>query len=148
MHSIIGAAFVVIQERITAIVDLVFRINGLRGKTKLEKKHILQIGQDYICNNCQITKIRAIDAIANYFKHHEQWKPDWSNYGIPTEDTIRTVREIGLQPSCKSNLDTAISKLDIADLSELACVVESWREKVCYSLSVPSEAPSSSISSE
>lgn len=82
-EQLLGSVFLLCQERITTIVS-----NALRCRTNFErvglnvslikrnKKKFIRIralGE----SNAEISRIEAMNAVANYFKHRSEWPHDW-----------------------------------------------------------------------
>lgn len=94
--------------------------------------------------NCDFTEVEAINAVANYWKHVDEWSLDcvevegdevawrWQGY----EKTVRIVTALGMQPGSTGNLRTAAEALGInivSDLGPLRTKVGRWASDVTRS---------------
>jgi hypothetical protein len=75
-EPLLGLGFVAFQTYALGTVEDLIRIRASRGKSKVTKKG----GFKHDCYSCDpiavkggVTRIQLISAIANYFKHHDEW---------------------------------------------------------------------------
>lgn len=138
MEGLVGTAFVVAQTHITGIVSSIVRLheysaahgtqlttsNGKKaGVVQLESAHVAASG---------FTRIQVIDALANYFKHSDEWKLPWSNLAGQSLKTAEVIIAIGGEENCTGNLRRGLKILGIdKDLLDLLHrEVASWGERI------------------
>ncbi len=89
-NSLMGMAFITAQIYITGTVSDVKKItkSSIVSKSNLLKDFSVQLPDS------EITEIELCDAMANYFKHHDEWSFDWSltNQNKLTIGVLRSVR--------------------------------------------------------
>lgn len=128
-ESLLGIAFVVAQ---TYIAGTVSDANKLMGSgSKLTKERLLKDFGDKLAGSA-VTKMELCDAIANYFKHHDEWN-SWSATGRH-QKTVSILHAAGIEanndfPCCKA-ADRLWSNNDGSDLEPLLSLISSWRETV------------------
>ena len=140
-EALIGTALIVYQMYITKIVSKVIKSNNYyqtkmpRKNIKListKKSDIMRYGNDLIPET-NITKIEAINALANYFKHHSEWKVDWSHPTKRSKETMKMLRELGATPCSTGNLRRGIEKIGIEEYDQIVSIIEilnKWRCKI------------------
>ena len=79
-----------------------------------------------------LSEVVLVDAVANYFKHHYEWPPDWSATDRHQRQTIEVVRRLGLSPGASENLYTAVRGLGFttSELHRLGENLHVWRERL------------------
>ncbi len=83
MESLVGIAFVTIQTYISGAVSDANKIAAPKyhfGKDQLLKEFGKELREKHVTN------VEVCDAVANYFKHHDEWR-SWE----PTERNRRTL---------------------------------------------------------
>ena len=92
-ESLLGIAFVTAQ---TYIAGMVSDANALIGPdSKVTKERLLKDYSDRVPEST-VTKMELCDALANYFKHHDEWN-GWSVTGR-NQKTISILRAAGIDP--------------------------------------------------
>jgi hypothetical protein len=138
IEGLLGAAYVVCQTRITAIAQ-----SALRCRARIvaddpvfvafgDRAHeVRRSGPRF---DVQWSKIELLWALANYFKHRDEWSSDsWTNPQGSAAQTIRVILSAGLKPSSNGNLRTgvnALGSLDYADTSVLQTVIREWADQI------------------
>jgi hypothetical protein len=129
IENLFGIAFVTAQ---TYIVRTVSDANQLlRGSGKFTKEQLLK---DYSSRlgESAITNMELCDAIANYFKHHDEWV-DWA-ITSRNQKTISVLHAAGIQEwdefPCRKAADVLWSANDGPDLEPLLILILNWREAV------------------
>jgi len=81
-----------------------------------------------------VTKVRVIDAFANYFKHHEEWPAvDWSALPPREKATADVITAAGAEQRSSRNFRAGAKALGNANLDNLVAFAEAvieWRENV------------------
>jgi hypothetical protein len=75
---LLGAAFVLSQTTITQVIALARRIHRLMDEPdwlRVGKVELMRIGSE-VHTATQRPVIEIVDAVANYFKHREEWPDD------------------------------------------------------------------------
>jgi hypothetical protein len=143
VENILGAAFVVAQARITAIVSEAIGLSKELDPASLgklpfanpgvTKASLVSFGAPVVG---AVAAVAAIDAVANYFKHREEWPAGWA---VPPKSqaasTIATITQLGLAAGSTGNLRTAASALGWpndrpGDLGWVEDAIEAWGSAV------------------
>jgi len=125
-ENILGIAFVTAQTYITGTLS---DVNDIANNGKKVNKDQLLKGYSDKLENSDMTKIELCDAIANYFKHHDEWA-NWS----PTERNRKTISVLiaaGIKETDEYPCDKAASLLwsnNDEDLEPLLDLLTKWRE--------------------
>jgi len=131
VEHLIGSALVLAQATITQAVSLTKRMHEEAGKPNWIpslRAEILKTAAP--CHaGTGLSKIVVVDAAANYYKHHSEWKDnDWA--GPPYSNrTITVVAQLGLGPKGYHQLDGAIRELEVFPdgMEGRADLVVRWR---------------------
>jgi hypothetical protein len=115
VDHIIGVGFVTCQRYITSTCNY----------WKCDKKLALDIGP-VITNG--ITYASAVNAAANYWKHHVEW--DGSSSRKDSERIIATLTNIGVNFEHSLVTGNALWKMNMERLSELLPFLTQWRRAV------------------
>lgn len=124
-----GITFVMAQTYITGTVS---DANQLRGAgDRLTKEQLIKAYSDRLGGSVA-TKIELCDAMANYFKHHDEWG-NWSTTGR-NQKTVSILQAAGIQatdefPCCKA-ANLLWPNNDGSDLQPLLSLITSWREAI------------------
>ena len=127
-ENMFGIAFVMAQTYITGTISDVNEIAN--EETKVNKDELLKEYQDNV-DGLEITKVELCDAIANYFKHHDEWE-NWS----PTarnRKTISILNTVGINRTDAYPCDKAANLMwpnNAEDLEPLLELLTEWREVV------------------
>jgi hypothetical protein len=144
VDQLLGIAFVATQGVITGVRSAVARLSdscnrhlGLKLSFTTDKRSLYRFAPDV---REGITEIEAIDAVANYWKHNEEWEVEWDDGGLArwkhsgqNKRTIEIVKCLGVQPLATRNLGVAAENLGVKqqyDLSPLRIKVTSWAGRV------------------
>jgi hypothetical protein len=128
VDALLGIAFVTAQTYITGTVsDLNLGPEIVR---KSRKEQLLKNYCDYL-PGLTLTKLELVDAMANYFKHHDEW-PDWSASG-PHQRTVTVLRSVGIDENdhclCVEAANILLQHEDW-NLTELLQLLSTWRKAV------------------
>lgn len=141
IEGLLGTAYVLCQTYITKIVsDVIFlhryhnRSNPpSRLKTTSDfKDSILSFGSKVI-PDVGYTEVQVIDAFANYFKHRDEWPPDWDKLDKRSAKTAEVIMSIGASSGCTGNLRRASEVLGNQMFKEtliFSDVVNNWCKKL------------------
>jgi len=128
-ESLLGIAFVMAQAYITGTVSDANKLMGSGGK--LTKEQLLNKHGDGLAGST-VTKMELCDAIANYFKHHDEWN-SWSAIGRHKK-TVSILRAAGIEENddfpCRKAVEILWSNNDYSDLKPLLSLISSWRKAV------------------
>lgn len=116
-----GAILVACQAYAVGTVTDLNDFRALQGLPKLKKMELYRRNMGGA--NSNPTLVEFINALANYFKHHEEWD-FW-----PENDTAKTLGHFGIDENTKSPLATGIRILlgDSTDLRGVCEILEDWR---------------------
>ncbi len=88
-EDFLGIAFITTQLYITGIVSDLNKYS--KGSQSLNKWELLKNFSKTIPET-EVTEMELCDAMANYFKHHDEWK--WFDWSSPTPAQKRTVEKL------------------------------------------------------
>jgi hypothetical protein len=124
-----GIAFVTAQTYITGTVADANLL--MKGKKDFQKHQLLKSFSKKI-EGANLTQLQLCNAIANYFKHHDEWE-NWEPKGQKKWD-ISVLSEVGINQSSSFPCYLAATKLwaeeDIEDLNNLLNILVEWREQI------------------
>jgi hypothetical protein len=127
IEDLLGIAFVTAQSYITGTVSDIPKLTEL--KSRPTKRELLQSFADKL-PEYGITTLELCDAIANYWKHHEEWE-GWS-VTDRNKRTIDTLNVVGIGEQdyfpCNSTANILWPK-GASDLEELIDLLSSWRQQ-------------------
>jgi len=137
IESLLGAAYLVCQTQITTItsrsLQVLDRIEADKRKCKLPAKayeiHRFQRSPNVIQ---RLTKVEGLWALANYFKHREEWRGiEWSDSKLneQTKRTIEKLKIMGLEQRSTGNLRAGAMWLgneDFYNLDVFHSIIEKW----------------------
>jgi hypothetical protein len=115
-----GAAFVACQAYAVGVVSDINDIRSSAGKEKVSK---LSLYKQNPAVNSGTSSIEFINALANYFKHNEEWST-W-----PENETTKALKYFGLTESTEFPLKSGAEILTGHDSElRLMCeILEDWR---------------------
>lgn len=129
IESLLGIGLVVAQTYIAGTVADANRI--IKPPKRLSKETLLKLYSDNVPNT-NVTQLELCDAMANYFKHHDEWS-DWSAAGRH-QKTIAVLRAVGIEQFGGIPFDTAMAVLwpgyKGLSLDPLVELLVNWRAKV------------------
>lgn len=83
VESLLGCSFVAAQAYITYVVSHIKALHRTAKKNKIslssasDSKRNIMTTSSPIVGTTTITSVEAINALANYYKHNDEWKSDW-----------------------------------------------------------------------
>jgi hypothetical protein len=81
--------------------------------------------------DARYSKVEVVNALANYFKHQDEWLGSWDQLQGPARQTAEIIRSIGAEEYSTGNLRTGARWLGVADdIRLLSHVVGQWRSKI------------------
>jgi hypothetical protein len=126
-ENLLGIAFVTAQTYIAGTVSDVNQfakaVNNMT-KDQLVKSHSEKIAEK------PITKLELCDALANYYKHHDEWE-SWSAIGRQ-QKTVATLQAAGIKESDSYPCIKAAEMLwlNTQSLESLLSLISNWREAI------------------
>jgi hypothetical protein len=140
LENLLGAAYVVCQTQITAVTARALAVRKCRlgdGKAFTafgEGKADVRALGDALPFPATATKVELVWALANYFKHREEWdKLEWSALDKQSRRTAEVLEQVQLASATTGNLRRGFSALhsnSYAELESLAAIVDAWSAKV------------------
>jgi hypothetical protein len=128
-ESLLGIAFVTAQAYIARTVSDANKLMGPGSKPT--KERLLKDYGDMLAGSA-VTRMELCDAIANYFKHHDEWS-SWSAPGLH-QKTVSILHAAGIEENndfpCRKTADILWSNNDGSDLEPLLLLISSWRKAV------------------
>jgi hypothetical protein len=111
MEVLTGAAFVAAQALINATVKLLLDIRAEGAEfLPASRRELLRLENEVVAasefrNAGTVPIIVGIDALANYFKHGDEWPEDWTKVvGSSAKGTVQVVLALGLRSGGIDNL--------------------------------------------
>ena len=138
IENILGAALVVCQTQITAVTCRAMRLTSFgnypkRSFSAFSNERGIRALSTPLSTASDLPAVEAIWALANYFKHRDEWGEDWEKLSGRPKQTAKVVQMIGLAPGCTCNLQrgaTALGNTTLANLEVFADLVDDWALKV------------------
>lgn len=138
IESLLGTTYVLCQAQITAVTHAALRARKQALSDRLpfsafgDKSHDPRsLGDQF---DAQYSKIEVLWALANYFKHREEWNRSiWDNPTGPAEFTVPVLLAARLQKSSTGNLRTGAEALGNPDYSNMTVfedIVRRWADEV------------------
>jgi hypothetical protein len=129
IENLLGLCFVICQVFITDVVSVCYGIRLLAEGEPPKKKDLLATCSTRVSGTAY-TQVQAIDGLANYFKHRDEWPSgEWPCKG-PAKCTTRIVRALGIQPestrSFRTGFEAVVGDGAYSDVARLGEVVENW----------------------
>jgi hypothetical protein len=126
--GLFGIAFVTAQTYITGVVSDANKV--AKSGIQFKKDQLLRDYGDYL-PKLTVTKLEFCDAMANYFKHHDEWA-NWSGTGH-SQKTITILRTVGIREDdnhpCVGAANVLLPK-DDWNLAPLLQILARWRKLV------------------
>jgi hypothetical protein len=132
-EDLLGVAFVAAQAELTAVRTAIQRV-----LPSTSDSYALFRRASATVPSTTFTYVQAINHIANYWKHHDEWPvkmvPQGDFEALDWDEkketrTIREVRALGMARGASDNIQTALNTLgiaDAADLSQLRAWISEW----------------------
>jgi hypothetical protein len=113
LENVLGFCFVICQvyldrvgQRLEIIGKRACQAHVDLGMIPRTKWAALDCGE--LLRTCKsITQVRAINNLANYFKHRAQWDKEWKNLSKDQMRTVDTLKALGCKPRSCSNFRKA-----------------------------------------
>jgi hypothetical protein len=127
---LVGASFVTGQAMINRTVRLLERMRENGAVTIPEGKRRLLEFESELCDGIGV--IQGINDLANFFKHHDEWEPDWTG-PRNAANTVAAVRILRLSPQNPDNLFIGAGALGLGSggglATRIADRVGDWRKR-------------------
>lgn len=125
-EALLGIAFIMAQTYVGGTVSDANQIAG--SKVKFTKEQLLKEYSKKLPETT-ITELQLIDAIANYFKHHDEGS-NWSVKGR-SQKTLTILRAAGIDEfyPCLKAADL-LCPGDVPDVGQLLLIIKDWRKLV------------------
>jgi hypothetical protein len=116
LESLVGTAFVVAQTHITGIVSAIIRLHEAnRSQLTIcdgKRPGILHLASPQVATS-GFNRIEVIEALANYFKHGDEWTAPWSALKGRSASTVKVILAIGCKANGTGNLCHGLKVLGI-----------------------------------
>jgi len=153
IEDFLGVAFVVSQSAYIAAVvtrlKVLHQLASVRNKIKLtttdaSKRNMLGYGFQPGPKE-SFSPIEIVDAFANYYKHGDEWGPDWSILDGQQQRTACIIQSVGAYQSSTKNLRTGAEHFGnpaYSNVGTLVRVLSPWRKALVrkYSEEIMSKA--------
>lgn len=126
----LGIAYITLQTRISYVVSRAIGVcESLSQSTPAGD--LMALGK----TTKGFSQIEILWALANYFKHRDEWPGDWS--GKKNANTVKVIQAIGLAPGSTGNLRTGAEALGLGTkkvpysaLERLNNIVQTWASHI------------------
>jgi hypothetical protein len=126
-EPLLGLGFVAFQTYAVGAVADLNRIRADRGKPKKKKPDCFSC--DLVTLRAGVTRIQLVHAVANYFKHHDEW-PRWpTNKGHPGFPDAEILARVGITQETTHPCIAATNLLCGTDWKMIVLhrIVREWR---------------------
>lgn len=95
------------------------------------EKHEVRQHPPQTIAGAQHSDASVIHAVANYFKHQEEWtRSDWTNLSRLSQYTIPKIKPIGISQGATGNLRSVYDDLLNSNLTLLETKLSDWRDRL------------------
>lgn len=126
-ESIFGIAFITAQTYILGTVEDINDIRKSASKSEIGKIDYYKDDKCPLSNG--VSRILLINAIANYYKHHDEWENPWKK-----NSTVQTLNDVGISESTEFPCNEVAAILSNGkttdDLDNLLTIISEWREYI------------------
>lgn len=141
--NLLGAAYLVCQSKITAVVQAAFED---QCQTRKENPGFSAFGKDFEMRelgepfDCKYSKLQVLWELGNYFKHRDEWNSVWDEMNLDwkkiekNKHTIPVIKAAGLSPMATGNLLTgaeALGNNEYSNMMAFVKIISDWSEAVC-----------------
>jgi hypothetical protein len=136
IESLLGAAFVVCQAHVNAIVT---RIKGIHRAFRTHQGRLLKLSDNrdaVLCCGTTPSESGAypapqiVDAFANFFKHGDEWPHHWGQLNDQQKRAGAVLLAVGATAGSTGNLRAgaaALGNANFQDVQRFATHLENWR---------------------
>jgi hypothetical protein len=150
----LGVALVAAQAQLTSVRTAILEVSSIAARANQSPIPFLESGKGYdlfrlfndVMPTRQFFRMEAINAIANYWKHHEEWPTkttprsdaidlEWDpeTAGRQSQSTIGVVTALGMSCRGTQNIQEALRTIGVSDPSDLALLrawIDDWSDSV------------------
>lgn len=141
IENLLGAAFVVCQADITAVISHVNHMHkrAFADGHRLSSSDNSKAGMLSLDNQLVATSpysyVQVIDAVANYFKHRDEWRGLWTQFPPASSQgkTVAIITVVGAEQGSTGNMRTGVTALGISNYRNLTILydhIASWADNV------------------
>jgi hypothetical protein len=144
LEELLGIAFVILQTHLTGVRSQVASLSAMRersgkaplsfvpptppGKKRPSSRGLLRIDSPNMGGSA-FTKVEVLNAVANYWKHREEWNSvDWTKLTGHSKDIADRVLVARMQAGSTGNMRAAAMAFNVVDFHDLAPVRASARD--------------------
>lgn len=131
LENILGLYFIVAQNFISSVIFITNRYIKQFSKDNPSQREIKKI--DLICSDFNdmvpgynFTKVQAINAIANYYKHKDEWGNKWCDQKNKNQEIVI---KLGMKPKNLNNIQSVCDKFIFNNMiisKEIYDLLKSW----------------------
>lgn len=135
IEEFLGDASVICQNQITHVVSIAMPLHRecpTLGTTDGTKEGIMRLGTK-LTSTSKYSRIEVLDALANYFKHRDEWHRSWAKLDKRSKPTADIITQAGAREHYSGNFRDVCSNLGVSDyydLGPLEKIVRDWRDTV------------------
>jgi len=141
MEDILGCAFVMAQTSIKRVANSTRALNALAKSSTIAQKtvHELMRWPGHERQAPPYSKIELIDAVANWWKHREEWPCDWAEITTrQARETAQRIASLGISSNTPGKLLEIVGHFGLSapsaqmtsNLAPLWALVRQWAEAV------------------
>jgi hypothetical protein len=127
IENMLGVSYVVCQVQLTAVVQATLKVPGHSLKARGVRGRGPRFNDDY-------SKIEVLWALANYFKHRDEWtRKTWTHPSGPAKSTVPIIKAAGLEYGSTGNLRTGAEALGNGSYTNVAVfeqIIRCWSADV------------------
>lgn len=133
-EHLIGGALAACQTALTTVVTRVVQLHehaktsGHSLSSVPTKKDALLASHSPLLGTTGVTEVMALESLANYFKHRDQWLLDWAKADKQAQSTIANLRKLGFSESDKDIILKGVKM--IAGLHDLPKAIDHWQSQI------------------
>ena len=120
------------MSRVKALHESCEKIGVQLSTTDGSKTGIMRFGNQPLLDT-QYSQVQAINAFANYFKHHEEWDGPWEQLKGKPAGTVPVLLMTGAKQFSTGNFRTAAERLGTVSYENLevfAKILRGWGQAV------------------
>ena len=141
IDSVIGVAFVLGQVYITSVVAAARKLSP--PATKVSKQELVRV-HNQVLPGREVFKIELCDAMANYYKHREEWAG--ADKAGRHQATLKVMSRAGIELmggiACMDAMELLFPDTDSYSFSPLFSLLVNWRDAVIQEIVANRERPS------
>jgi hypothetical protein len=147
VEGLLAVAFVIAQTHVTQVVSRTMRVleaAQLAGRSltafapspEVSRDHVLRAASDVVPGT-DYTQVQVLDAFANYFKHHEEWRGKWADLKGKAGKTAKVIAAAGAAKGYVGNFRAGAEVLgngSYKNVGVFVSIISTWRSGLVEAL--------------